>query len=240
MNGKRESTGDFQWRLRLKFVKPFLISFVATVVFLAVILISAGRLDYWPAWAYAAISTIMNILMRLILNKNPDLEKERSKPGSGAETWDKKLLGIGLLLTVATLVIAGLDAGRYHWSPHVSLIWPVSGIFLNIIGLGVFLMAMKENRFFSAVVRIQNDRGHAVCNSGPYKIVRHPGNAGMIIGSVGLPFLFMSVWSAIPAFLSVVLLIARTQLEDSFLKKELEGYGEYQRITVFRLIPGIW
>ncbi len=40
--------------------------------------------------------------------------------------------------------------------------------------------AMHSNRFFSSVVRIREDRGHRVVESGPYSRVRHPGYAGMI------------------------------------------------------------
>lgn len=221
-------------------MKAFLANSAVTVVFLFILLVCAGRLDYWPAWAYAAIGVLTNALMRLILREHPDLARERSKPGSGAEAWDKRLLGLGLLLTLAMLVIAGLDTGRFSWSPHVSWIWSASGALVTLVGMGVFLRALKENRFFSAVIRVQRDRGHAVCNSGPYNVIRHPGNAGMIIGTIGFPLLFMSAWSAIPALLSVVLMIARTYLEDSILEKELDGYRDYQRTTPYRLVPGIW
>jgi protein-S-isoprenylcysteine O-methyltransferase Ste14 len=182
----------------------------------------------------------MNLLMRLILRKDPDLMKERTKPGPGAKTWDKKLLGLGLLLTLAMLVVAGLDAGRFRWKPQLTWPWSAAGVFLNLLGMGIFLLALKENRFFSAVVRIQSDRGHSVCNSGPYSVIRHPGNAGMIIGTIGLPLLFMSAWSAIPALISVGLMVVRTHLEDSFLKNELGGYREYQSLTRYRLVPGLW
>ena len=104
----------------------------------------------------------------------------------------------------------------------------------------LFLLALKENRFFSAVVRIQTDRGHTVCMTGPYRVIRHPGNAGMSLGTAGLPFLFMSAWSAIPVLLSVMIIVIRTHLEDTVLKQELEGYEEYQLMTRFRLIPGMW
>lgn len=224
----------------MKTLKAFLANSAVTGVFLCILLVSAGRLDYWPAWAYAAIGVLTNVLMRLILRKHPELARERSKPGAGAEAWDKRLLGMGLLLNLAMLVIAGLDSGRFYWSPHVSWMWSASGAFLSLVGMSVFLLAMKENRFFSAVIRVQRDRGHTVCNSGPYKIVRHPGNAGMILGTIGFPLLFMSAWSALPALLSVVLMIVRTRLEDSTLEKELDGYRDYQRTTPYRLVPGIW
>jgi protein-S-isoprenylcysteine O-methyltransferase Ste14 len=229
-----------RWGSRVKSVKPFLAGLGSNLVFLAILLVSAGRLNYWPAWVYLIIGVLMNILTRLTLRQDPELAKERAKPGPGAKGWDKKLLGLGLLLTLALLVIAALDAGRYGLSPQLTWPWSVAGVLLSLVGMGIFLLALKENRFFSAVVRIQGERGHTVCTSGPYRIVRHPGNAGMIIGTIGLPLLFMSAWSAIPALLTVGLMIARTRLEDSTLENELDGYRDYQRATRYRLVPGLW
>ena len=216
------------------------INLAAIIFFLGVLLISAGRLDYWQGWVYAGLSLLMSLATRLILRNNPDLEKERSKPGAGAKAWDKKLLGLGLLLTLAMLIVAGLDSGRYNWFPHLSWRWFIPGVVLNFAGMTIFLLALKENRFFSAVVRIQNDRKQTVCKTGPYGVIRHPGNAGMIIGTIGLPFLFMSAWSTIPVLLSVTVIVIRTHMEDILLKEELEGYRDYQRTTLFRLVPGIW
>ena len=220
--------------------KQPLISIATPIFFVAVLLVSAGRLSYWQGWLYAAISLLMNFATQLILRNDPDLVKERAKPGAGAKAWDQKLLGLGLLITLTTLVIAGLDSGRYHWSPKLSWIWSIPGLGLNLAGMSIFLLALKENRFFSAVVRIQKDRKQTVCKTGPYKVIRHPGNAGMIIGTMGFPFLFISAWSIIPVLLSIVILVIRTHLEDNMLKEELEGYPDYQQATRFRLIPGIW
>jgi protein-S-isoprenylcysteine O-methyltransferase Ste14 len=166
----------------MNLLNRYLRSSIVTVVFLAILILSAGRLDFWQAWLYAGISLLMNLATLLVLRGNPDLSNERSRPGAGMQSWDKALLGTGLLLTIATQIVAGLDSGRFHWSPDLSWTWSWIGAGLSMLGTGLFLRAMKENRFFSAVVRIQGDRGHSVCATGPYRVVRHPGYAGMIIG----------------------------------------------------------
>lgn len=221
-------------------LKRLLPSSVLTLFFLLILLLSAGRVDYWQAWLYTIVSLAMNAAMVFALRDDTELSKERAKPGAGTQKWDKFILAIGLLLTIVTQVVAGLDTGRYHWSPPAPWILAAFGAFLNILGGTLFLRAMKENRFFSAVARIQKDREQSVCTSGPYRVVRHPGYIGMIIGTLGFPFLFLSIWAAIPTALSIVNLIIRTAMEDRFLSEELAGYKEYQLKTRFRLIPGLW
>ncbi len=215
-------------------------SVAVTLFLLSLLLVSAGRLDYWQAWVYAAISLSMSLATQFVLRDQEDLSKERSKPGKGMQKWDRAILGVGFLLTLATLVIAGLDTGRFFWSPQIPWEWSFFGVALNVAGMSIFLRAMTENKFFSSVVRIQDDRKHLVCSSGPYKIVRHPGYLGMIIGTMGFPFLFLSFWSIVPTLLSVANLLVRTVMEDRFLAKELGGYRAYQNTTRFLLIPGVF
>lgn len=220
-------------------VRPFLISLAATLVFVMIVLVSAGRLTVWQAWVYGGISLALNVGQRMILRANPELAKERAKPGSGARASDKALLGIGLLLTLAMLVTAGLQL-RHSGGPSLAITWFVVGVVLEVAGAFLFLWALRENTFFSAVVRIQTDRRQAVCTTGPYRIVRHPGNLGMIIGTLGFPLLFQSTWSFVPAGLFIVSLLVRTHLEDVLLTKELVGYRDYREQTRFRLVPGFW
>jgi protein-S-isoprenylcysteine O-methyltransferase Ste14 len=220
-------------------VRSFLIGFATSVVLVAVVLVSAGRLTVWEAWVYAGISLALNLGQRTILSRNPELARERAKAGARAQPWDKALLGILLVLTLVTLVTAGLQF-RYSGSPSLSFTWFIAGLMLNLAGAVLFLLALRENRFFSAVVRIQTDRGHAVCTTGPYRIVRHPGNLGMIMGTIGVPLVFQSTWSLVPAGLCVVVLVVRTHLEDVLLTNELDGYRDYRQRTRFRLVPGLW
>lgn len=58
-----------------------------------------------------------------------------------------------------------------------------------------------ENRFFSGVARIQTDREHVVCDSGPYRIVRHPGYVGNILPLLGIMLTLSSLWTIIPILL---------------------------------------
>lgn len=213
---------------------------LGTILFFTVIFISAGHFCYWQGLVYAFIGLVMIILSYTVLQLDPDLQKERSKPGEGAKKWDKSILGLSFLATIGMFVVAGLDSGRFLWSPVFHWSVYVTGIILTVVGQLVFLIAQKQNKFFSSTVRIQTDRGHTVCDTGLYKWVRHPAYFGSLVQTLGFPLLFCSIWSLIPVGFSIVLLLTRTCLEDKTLINELPGYREYSEKTKYKMIPLIW
>ena len=214
--------------------------FVGTFLFFTIIFISAGKIDYWQGLIYVVIGLIMSVLSYTVFRIDSELLNERAKAGEGAKQWDKMILGLSFLATISMYILAGLDSGRYQWSPDFPVTLTILGVLLTITGQLIFLIAQKQNNFFSSTVRIQTDRGHVVCETGLYKIVRHPAYLGMIIQSFGFPLLFGSLWSIIPICLSVILILIRTTLEDKTLKNELKGYQEYTYKTRFRIVPYIW
>lgn len=213
---------------------------VGTLLFFTILFISAGTIHYWQGWVYAAIGLIMVALNITVLQADPQLLQERSKPGDGAKKWDKIILGLSFMVTIAMFIVAGLDSGRHHWSPPFHWSLYLLGIMFTTSGQLLFLIAQKQNKFFSSTVRIQTDRGHTVCESGLYSLVRHPAYMGSTIQSAGFPLIFGSLWSIIPASLSIVLLITRTILEDRTLKNELKGYAAYAEKTKYKIIPYTW
>jgi len=218
----------------------FIKHFLGTILFFAIIFVSAGRIDYWQGLIYVTIGLIMFLLNYTALRIDSELLNERLKPGEGTKRWDKTILGLSFLVTISMYVIAGLDSGRYRWSPDFHWSINLIGIILTILGQLLFLVAQKQNRFFSSTVRIQTNREHVVCQTGLYKTVRHPAYLGSIIQSLGFPLLFGSLWSIIPICLSIVLLVTRTNLEDKTLKNELQGYLEYSNKTCYKIIPYFW
>ena len=224
----------------MKRIQLLVKSFAGIFFFILILFISAGRIDYYQGWIYSAMS-LLGLLMNFApSNVDTELLNERLKPPKDAKQWDKLILKLSALTTIIAYVIAGLDSGRYQWSPHLQWDICLLGIVLMFIGQLLFLIAKKTNKFFSSVMRIQNDRGHTVCETGPYRFVRHPGYLGMIISWIGFPLLLGSVWSIIPIVLAIILLLVRTNLEDRTLIKELTGYSQYVQKTHYKLVPGIW
>ena len=214
-------------------------SLAGTLTFLFILFLSAGRMDYWQGWLYAALNILLAFINSVAAMKK-DLSEERGNVKEGAKSWDKRIVGLSALVLVFTYITAGLDAGRFHWSTGFHWGTNIAGVLLIITGEIFFLLAQKENKFFSSLMRIQADRGHSVCDKGIYRVVRHPAYTGSIITAIGIPLVLNSAWSYIPSTIAVMLMIARTDLEDTTLIKELEGYEEYTSRTRYRLIPFIW
>ncbi len=108
------------------------------------------------------------------------------------------------------------------------------------ISVVLVFRAMMTNRFFSAVIRIQKDRGHQVIDQGVYGVIRHPGYAGMI-PSMTFSGLALGSWlGAALGFCYALMMIRRVLFEDAFLRAQLQGYQDYTARVRYRLIPGVW
>jgi len=212
---------------------------LAPLVVYAVIFLVAGRWDYWQAWVYVVLNTIILTLMSLLAFRNPALVEERLNPKQGMKTWDKVYFGITTPMYILALLIAGLDA-RFGWTNNLSPVVYWLGVLIYILGQAIFLWARFTNQYFSSVVRIQTDRGQTVCKDGPYRFVRHPGYVGGILFAITLGIILGSWWATIPQSIAAGMLVWRTGMEDRTLKAELPGYIEYSHETRYRLIPGIW
>ena len=201
---------------------------------------SAGRIDWWPAWASIAVMAAWIVATAIVIfYSNPDLLAERLGPREGTKPWDTAIMsGVGLTQLVRYMV-AGLDQ-RYGWTNGFPVAAQVAALTTCILGYALFVWATASNPFFSQIVRIQSERTHVVATGGPYHYVRHPAYIGAILYELAVPVLLASWWAAIVSSLTVVLLIVRTALEDQTLQAELTGYVDYARQVRYRLLPGIW
>ncbi|MCO4812139.1 MAG: isoprenylcysteine carboxylmethyltransferase family protein [Gammaproteobacteria bacterium] len=208
-----------------------------------ILLICGGDLDWWQAWLYSLLIVAAGPGGRMWAERrHPGLLAERQDVENfqNAKAWDKVLAPLmAVSIGYPMVVVAGLDH-RLEWSSEFPLWLIVLGFLLISLGYAFAAWALAENRFFSSVVRIQTDRGHAVCDSGPYRFVRHPGYAGNIVALFGIVLALSSVWTLIPATAASIIAVIRTVLEDQTLHDELPGYRDYARRVRYRLIPWIY
>ncbi len=213
---------------------------VGAAFLMAVLFLAAGRLD-WPwAWVFLAIYLAsISINMTLLLQRSPETAAERGR-AEGMRGWDKAIGGLWSVMQFLLLPLAaGLDE-RFGWTGPLAVWVHLAGGVVFALGLALFGWAMITNAYFATIVRIQAERGHAVCDSGPYRFVRHPGYVGTFLQSLGAPLLLGSAWALVPGGLAVALIVLRTAFEDRTLQEELDGYQEYAARVRWRLLPGAW
>ena len=210
---------------------------VAFFVLAAVALFAAaGTVAIVTYWVYLAIFAA--VLLASFLWLDPDLARERMRPGG-----QKPPLALRLFSGVLFVhwVIAGLDHGRFHWSDSVPTWLQWTALIAVAAGYAFCFWAMRVNRFFSSIVRIQNDRGQVVVTTGPYVFIRHPGYlAGIVIVVASGPALDSWIAAAILVVSTLPFLLYRTATEDRVLLGELPGYRDYAERVRWRLLPGIW
>ena len=187
-------------------------------------------------WALAAACSAVALFA--VHTISPELARERYHPPNPG--LDGATLPWVRLLAFATIAFALLDSGRWHFSAPMPAAWRVGGLITFFTGLAMFVYAMSVNRFFSSVVRIQDERGHHVVDSGPYAHVRHPGYVGMLLLVATLPLALGSWWAFVPGSVIVAFGFRRLVVEDRFLAAHLPGYREYAARVRYRLLPGIW
>ncbi len=174
--------------------------------------------------------------------------ESRLRIGHEAKSLDKKpsdrgstnLLVVAFLLTglglLAAPVLNYYQIGRLTFSTFVGWI----GIAISLCGLALRLWAYRTlGQFYTRTLRV-SDNQHIV-RQGPYRLVRHPGYAGLILMWLGAA-LATTNWITF-AFAAVFILAAyhyRIQAEEDMLTTAMpKEYGDYRAHTR-RLIPFIY
>jgi protein-S-isoprenylcysteine O-methyltransferase Ste14 len=227
-------------RIDPEYKKILIKGVIRLFIFLILLFLIAGRITYWQGWVFSGTLIIQFIVAYPLFSDRMDLIKERLKPGPGTKWWDKIFLTFLVIFGLAIFIISLLDSGRFRWTTYFPGIVYLVGYLLYLVSIVIGYWAMRVNRFFSSVVRIQKDRNQIVIQSGPYQFVRHPGYAGGILASLSIPLMLGSIAGLMPVVFIIIILILRTYLEDITLQMELDGYVEYTKKVKYKLIPGIW
>jgi len=200
----------------------------------------AGTLRWTEGWIFLIFYLLLILSFGLWMRiKDPELYKERASIKKGTKSFDRIIIAAYLLVFTGMFVLIGFDAVRFRWSsvPLWLKMFGFAGFFPVAY---IFFSVTAHNTFLSGTVRIQEERGHRVCTSGPYGIVRHPMYVAVILFAFLIPLSLGSYFGLIGSTLVAALFVLRTALEDKTLRSELEGYKEYTDEVRFRLLPGIW
>jgi protein-S-isoprenylcysteine O-methyltransferase Ste14 len=211
---------------------------------LAAMFFVPARTLAWPrAWVYLiGIYVVMVVTVIRLDRTNRDILVERSKPlrQKGQSISDRIILPAFLVSYYTLMILIPQDVFHMHLLPKPPWIVSSLGILIYLVGWRIAYLTIQTNPFAACVVRLQEERGHRVIDTGVYRVVRHPMYAGAILILVGLPLWLESYAAAILEIIPIGLLAVRCVLEEKFLCRNLDGYADYMQRVRFRMIPHIW
>jgi protein-S-isoprenylcysteine O-methyltransferase Ste14 len=201
--------------------------------------LSAGSLNFWQAWIYLGVFTGCNLLLTVYMAiYDQKLLESRLSSGPNAEKQESQQTITGLinLCLYALFILPGLDF-RLQWS-HVPTAIVISANVLVVIAFLIIFSVFKESSYTSAIVEVADKQ--QVISTGPYRFVRHPMYAGVLLLFLVTPIALGSFWTLL-IFIPFTLLFGLRLLdEEKFLSENLLGYREYCQKTQYHLLPLIW
>jgi protein-S-isoprenylcysteine O-methyltransferase Ste14 len=111
----------------------------------------------------------------------------------------------------------------------------LAGVFLAGVTLRALAIHEFGVQYSHRVVRISES---GLISSGPYRVLRHPAYAGMLLGNIGFVGYFASPASIAALALLITAILWRIRVEEDVLV-ESPGYREFAS-TRRRILPGVW
>jgi len=212
------------------------------VVAAASLFVSAGTLDWPQGWIFL-FEFVGGLVAtsRWLKRHDPALYNERMN-NPGRKSWARSDRLISLAIVViwyGWIILMALDVKRWGLT-HMPLASAAAGAALMALGFVFAAAAAGTNTFAATVVRLQEERGQKVVDSGLYARMRHPMYTGSIIVHVGTALLLGSWIGLAIVPLLAWLLALRAVLEERLLTKGLLGYADYCGRVRWRFVPGVW
>lgn len=219
-------------KLLLEALFKFALGLAAVMLLL---FLPAGSWAYMEAWRLLGLLFVpMFVVGLLLLWKDPELLQKRLHARESRQEQSMVIRLSGLLF-VASFAQAGLSF-RLGWLlPD----W-VSGLgcVLFILSYGFYGFVLRENRYLSREIEIQEDQ--QLVDTGLYGLVRHPMYSATVLPFLSMPLVLASGLSLVPLLFYPLLIVRRIRDEETLLEQELPGYRDYERRVLWRLIPYIW
>jgi protein-S-isoprenylcysteine O-methyltransferase Ste14 len=141
--------------------------------------------------------------------------------------------GVGAAFAIAVLVPRFRAYANDWWTFAVGIALVLTGVALR--AWAIFTLG----RYFRREVTIEP--GQRLVRSGPYRVLRHPSYAGILLAVAGLGLAFGSWVSAVAALVIVFVgLLPRIRVEERALAQAFGAeYADYESSTA-RLLPYVW
>jgi protein-S-isoprenylcysteine O-methyltransferase Ste14 len=147
-----------------------------------------------------------------------------------------------LRITAIVGAVGAIVASRIAPEATIEPVGVAATVGLVLLWCGValrFWSFRTLGRYFTFSVQTSHDQ--PVITSGPYRVIRHPSYAGVLLAVVGLGVFIGNWWSLVVLTVAVAFgVVYRIKVEERALLQELDDdYGEYAA-THKRLIPFVW
>jgi len=145
------------------------------------------------------------------------------------------VIPLWLIVTVAVLLRRSFSGFIPHvqesalWSGHPAV--AAAGFLIQVCGFAFTIWARSYlGALWSGGVVLRE--GHTVVDTGPYRLVRHPIYAGLLLAMLGSFLMKGSVFWLVVLVLTTAALLWKALAEERLLTRELgEAYAAYRRRT---------
>jgi protein-S-isoprenylcysteine O-methyltransferase Ste14 len=174
------------------------------------------------------------VWVMLELRQSITRRPEGVKANWSSEVLFRLIVGIGALVAGALSRVAQsatIRPAALAFSIGVILLW--AGIFLRLWSFRTL------GRYFTFTVQTSGDQ--PVITAGPYRVIRHPSYAGLLLLFMGVGLLIGNWWSFVCLTVAMAgALVFRIRVEERALLQNIgPGYRSYAA-THKRLVPFVW
>jgi protein-S-isoprenylcysteine O-methyltransferase Ste14 len=197
-------------------------------------LLSVHRITHQTIWINSVVNfdvVFASVYLAWILIESKISKEEMNKGNRTSDYGTCELYAIGQ----AAVFLSALWFTSAWRSPNI---FHLLGCIIFLGGITYRLWAIKTlGKYYSHIVRQISE--HQIIESGPYRRIRHPAYAGMILANLGIVIFFFN-WITLMLFSLILIpaIILRIVIEEKTLLT-IDQYVDYAKNRP-RLIPGIW
>jgi protein-S-isoprenylcysteine O-methyltransferase Ste14 len=141
-----------------------------------------------------------------------------------------------LLVALQVALIAGL-AFATRW-PVPLKAWPAT-LFLLAVALVLGVWTLGYNRWGNFNIRPELRSGARLVTGGPYRHIRHPMYASVLLGTGALVVADARPWRIVLLAALLVVLLLKAAREEEYLRAAFPEYAAYASRT-WRLVPFVY
>ena len=214
-----------------------LIKFLTGVLLIGLLIfLPAGSFTYWQGWLMMGVLLVPMFIAGIVMMvKSPDLLRKRLN-AKEKESDQKTVVALSGLLFIISFVTAGLSWRLTWWILPDWAVWIAAVLF--ILSYILYAEVLRENEYLSRTIEVQ--QGQKVIDTGLYGIVRHPMYMATIIMFLSMPLVLGSPISFIIMLGYIPVIAKRVRNEEIVLSEGLDGYKEYMKRVMYKVIPFIW